>query len=210
MQLERQSDALLVVDVQPDFMPGGPLAVAGGDEIVAPIGQLMQRFETVVATQDWHTPGHISFASTHGRAPLSTLPLYGQSQVLWPDHCVQGTAGADLHAELPTTPISLILRKGSHPEVDSYSALRENYGPDGERATTGLAAWLSARGIRRLFLCGLARDYCVLWSAQDAADAGFEVVLLDDLTRAVDPSARQQTDAAYAKAGVAVISSEAL
>jgi nicotinamidase/pyrazinamidase len=208
--LDVARDALLVIDVQPDFMPGGPLAVAGGEEIVAPIARLMPRFATVVATQDWHPQGHVSFASTQGRPVFSQMTMYGATQTLWPDHCVQGTAGARLHAGLPDDRLSVVVRKGAHCEVDSYSAFSENVGPDGMRASTGLAALLRARGITRVFVCGLARDVCVAWSALDAAAAGLRVVLLDDLCRAVDPAARARTDAALREAGVEIASSTAI
>lgn len=208
--IDRSRDALLVIDLQPDFMPGGALAVGAGDEIVAPIARLLPSFQTVVATQDWHPAGHVSFASTHGRPLFSTLPLYGAEQVMWPEHCVQGSPGAGLHEGLPLLHVALILRKGAYPDIDSYSAFRENQGPDGQRRTTGLGAWLHARGITRVFLCGLARDYCVLWSALDARAEGFEVVVLDDLVRAVFPERAAETDAAFAAAGVRHLSSEEL
>jgi len=203
MARDPAADALLVVDLQPDFLPGGALAVPRGDEVVAGIAALAPRFATVVATQDWHPRGHLSFASSHpGRRPFERLSLPQGEQVLWPDHCVQGTPGAALHAALPDAAVTLVLRKGTRREVDSYSAFRENPGPDGRRPTTGLAAWLEARGLRRLYLCGLARDYCVKWSALDAAAAGFEVVLLDDLTRPVDAASGPAVDAELAAAGV--------
>lgn len=208
--IDRSRDALLVIDLQPDFMPGGALAVGEGDQIVAPIARLLASFQTVVVTQDWHPAGHISFASTHGRPLFSMLPLYGGEQVMWPAHCVQGSSGAALHDELPLLRASLILRKGAYPDIDSYSAFRENQGPDGERRTTGLGAWLHARGITRVFLCGLARDFCVRWSALDAVAEGFEAVVLDDLVRAVFPERAAETDAAFAAAGVRHLSSEAL
>lgn len=163
-----KGDCLLVVDLQPDFMPGGALAVAGGGEIVEPILDLMDRFDTVVATQDWHPKGHSSFAST------------------WPEHCVQGTHGATLPDRLEAR-ADLILRKGANPAVDSYSAFHENYGPGGGRASTGLMGFLLERVVRRVFVCGLARDYCVLWSALDASPT-LPTWFLWDLTRAVDPS----------------------
>jgi nicotinamidase/pyrazinamidase len=202
LSLDRAHDALLVIDLQPDFMPGGALAVAQGDEVVAPIAALLPRFHTVVATQDWHPAGHISFAGRHGREPFSTIPLYGGEQTLWPEHCVQGSAGARLHSALPTDGLSLLLRKGSYADIDSYSAFRENLGPGGQRRTTGLGALLKARGITRVFVCGLARDYCVSWTAIDAAAEGFAVVVLDDLCRAVWPARAAQTDADLAAAGV--------
>lgn len=200
-----KSDALLVIDMQPDFMPGGALAVPGGDEVVQPVSALMKRFATVVATQDWHPRGHVSFASTHGRKPFDVITLYGVEQVLWPDHCVQGTPGAALHGGLPLEPISLILRKGTDPRIDSYSAFRENIGPDGKRAPTGLAGWLREREVRRVFVCGLARDYCVLWTAEDAAALGFEVAVFDDATRAVFPEREAETTARFQRAGVRLL-----
>jgi nicotinamidase/pyrazinamidase len=187
LPIDPLTGALLIIDLQPDFMPGGALAVAEGDQIVAPIARLLPRFRTIVATQDWHPAGHRSFATSNAAEVFSLGQLHGAAQTMWPDHCVQGSAGAELHPELPTHPLSLILRKGTTPDVDSYSAFRENIGPDGKRAPTGLAGWLRERSIRRVFLCGLARDFCVRWSAEDAVAAGFEVVLLDDLTRSVVP-----------------------
>jgi nicotinamidase/pyrazinamidase len=211
MALDPKRDALLVVDLQRDFLPGGALGVAGGDQVVAPIAALAPRFATVVATQDWHPPGHVSFATSHpGAAPYTTAALAQGPQELWPDHCLRGSAGAALHPALPDTAITLVLRKGTRPEVDSYSAFRENVGPDGTRPTTGLGAWLKARGVARVFLCGLARDFCVRSSAVDAAAEGFEVVLLDDLTRAVFPGQAAATDAAFRAAGVQLASSTAL
>ncbi len=203
MRIDLGKDALLVVDLQHDFLPGGALAVAGGDAVVAPIAALAPRFATVVATQDWHPPGHVSFASAHaGREPYETAELAQGPQELWPDHCVAGSPGAGLHPALPDAALTLVLRKGTRREVDSYSAFRENVGPDGRRPTTGLGAWLAARGISRVLLCGLARDFCVRASAVDAAAEGFEVVVLDDLTRAVFPERRAEVDAVLERAGV--------
>jgi nicotinamidase/pyrazinamidase len=211
MRIDPQKDALIVVDLQPDFMPGGALAVAEGDRIARPIGELARAFSTVVATQDFHPPGHVSFASAHpGRAPFEHIPLYGGKQALWPDHCVAGTPGAALHPELPDTAVTLILRKGTRPDVDSYSAFRENLGPDGARAHTGLAAWLRERGVVRLFVVGLARDYCVRATALDAADEKFETYVIEDLTRAVAPERRAEVDRAFAEAGVRVLASGTL
>jgi nicotinamidase/pyrazinamidase len=205
MRIDRRSDALLAVDLQHDFLPGGALGVQGGDAILAPIAALAGAFETVVATQDWHPPGHVSFASAHpGRRPYEVLSLPQGPQELWPDHCVRGTRGAALHPAFPDGAVTLLLRKGTRREVDSYSAFRENVGPDGRRPTTGLGAWLKARGVRRLFLTGLARDFCVRVSAVDAAAEGLEVVVLDDLTRAVFPDRSAETDAELAGAGVRV------
>lgn len=204
LPIDPDRDALLAVDLQPDFMPGGALAVPGGDEIVRGIAAILERFRTVVATQDWHPRGHVSFASTHGRAPYDRIVLYGEEQILWPDHCVPGTPGAALHAAVPLDHVSAIVRKGMDPSIDSYSTFRENVGPGGVRKPTGLAGYLRERGVARVFLCGLARDFCVLWSAEDARAAGFEAVVLDDLTRAVFPERRADTDERLARAGVRV------
>lgn len=197
--------ALIVVDLQPDFMPGGALACHAGDAIVPGIAALLatRAYGTVVATQDWHPPGHASFASSHpGRAPFETIDLHGQPQVLWPDHCVQGTPGAALDPRVDWSAADLVLRKGTRADVDSYSAFRENHGPGGTRPPTGLAGWLRERGIDEVHLCGLARDYCVLWSAQDAVAAGFRVRFLWDLTRPVTPEGDAPTRAALDAAGI--------
>lgn len=203
MRIDREKDALVVVDLQHDFLPGGALGVPGGDEVVGPIAAAAGAFATVVATQDWHPEGHVSFASAHpGREPFGKIAVPGGEQELWPDHCVRATRGAALHPGLPDARVTLVLRKGTRRDVDSYSAFRENAGPDGGRPTTGLGAWLSARGVRRVFVCGLARDYCVRATAVDAAAEGFETVVLDDLTRAVFPDRGGEVDAILARAGV--------
>ncbi len=183
MTIDDTRDVLLVIDVQVDFCPGGALAVAAGDEVVAPINRLMARFGHVVLTQDWHPPGHGSFASRHpGHEPFSSITLdYGQ-QTLWPDHCVQGTAGARLHPALQADRAELLIRKGFRSGVDSYSAFFEN----DRRTATGLAGYLRERGLRRVFLCGLATDFCVAYSALDARQLGFDAVLLQDACRAID------------------------
>lgn len=197
-------DALLLIDLQPDFMPGGALPVTQGHEIVPLIRQILPFFSTIVATQDWHPPKHISFASRHLQAPFSQYGLYGEPNILWPDHCIQGTPGAALHPGIPPEPLSLLLRKGMHPDVDSYSAFRENTGPDQQRKSTGLGALFHARNIRRIFLCGLARDYCVRYSAEDAAAEGFLPIILEDLCRSVHPEPNhvQAVSMALTKAGV--------
>lgn len=211
MRIDAARDALLVVDVQHDFLPGGALAVPAGDEVVPGIGALAPRFGTVVATQDWHPAGHVSFASSHpGKKPFETIELPGGPQVLWPDHCVQGSRGAALHPALPDAAFTLVLRKGTRRGADSYSAFRENPDEEGNRLPTGLAEWLRARGISRVFVCGLARDFCVRWTAVDAAEAGFQTVVLDDLTRAVVPSSRAAVDDELSRAGVALATSAAL
>ncbi|HLS55802.1 MAG TPA: bifunctional nicotinamidase/pyrazinamidase [Zeimonas sp.] len=176
-------DALVVIDVQNDFCPGGALAVADGDAVVPACNALIRRFEHVVLTQDWHPPGHRSFASSHpGRSPFETIDLDYGAQTLWPDHCVQGTTGAALHAGLEATRAELLVRKGFRPAIDSYSAFYEN-----DRASpTGLAGYLRERGFMRVFLCGLATDYCVAWSALDARRLHFDAVVVLDACRAID------------------------
>ncbi|MNV21303.1 nicotinamidase/pyrazinamidase [compost metagenome] len=199
--------ALLVVDLQPDFMPGGALPCHQGDAIVPGIAKLLasRQYATVVATQDWHPHDHASFASQHsGHKPLEVITLHGQSQTLWPDHCVQGSAGAALDPRVDWNHANLILRKGSDRQVDSYSAFRENFGPRGDRPATGLAGWLHERGITEVHVCGLARDYCVLWSAQDAAISGFRVRFLWELTRPVSASNDAAVRIALSEGGVEI------
>ncbi len=200
-------DALLVMDLQADFMPGGALAVGEGDAVVPLANALIERFPHVVVTQDWHPPGHASFASTHAAAPFATKRLHYGEQTLWPDHCVQGTAGAALHPALATDAAFLILRKGMHRGVDSYSAFVEADGV----TTTGLAALLHARGIRRVFACGLATDFCVAYSALDAHKAGFDAFVVEDACRAIDAAGSLQKAWARMEAsGVRRIGSEAI
>ena len=176
-------DVLLVIDLQADFMPGGALAVDGGDEIVPLVNRLASRFEHVVVTQDWHPPGHASFASSHeGAKPFETKRLDYGDQTLWRDHCVQGTPGAELHPELAVDLAFLILRKGRHTGINSYSAFVEADG----KTTTGLAALLRARGTKRVFACGLATDFCVAHSAVDARREGFAAFVIEDACRAID------------------------
>lgn len=175
--------ALLVIDVQNDFCPGGALAVAGGDQIVPGINALMGDFAAVILTQDWHPSGHSSFASSHpGRAPLEMITMPYGPQVLWPDHCVQGTRGAAFHADLATDRADLIIRKGMNPAIDSYSAFFEN----DQSTPTGLEGYLRSRGIAHLTMVGLATDFCVNYSAVDAAKLGFAVTVRQDLCRAID------------------------
>lgn len=211
--IDKDTTALLLVDIQPDFMPGGALAVAGGDEILAPVKALMERdlFALYVATQDWHPAGHVSFAGSHeGREPFESIDLYGHPQTLWPDHCIQGTPGAALHPELPQAPVAAVIRKGMEADSDSYSGFRNNWNPRGERPSTGLAGYLRERGIREVVVCGLARDVCAKWTAEDAAAAGFRVTFLWDLTRAVDPDSDDQVRSELEKAGARVINSDEL
>ncbi len=175
--------ALLVVDVQNCFVTGGTLPVKGGEEVVPVINQLAAAFENIVVTQDWHTKGHASFASTHaGKKPFEVKKLAYGNQVLWPDHCVQGTDDAALHKDLKLPTAQLIVRKGYHQEVDSYSAFTEADG----KTPTGLGGYLKQRGIKRVFVTGLATDFCVAWTAMDARKAGFEVYVIEDATRAID------------------------
>lgn len=176
--------ALIVVDVQNDFCPGGALAVAEGNAIVPLINATMRRFDVVVATQDWHPLQHASFATTHDAEPFSSIQLSYGEQVLWPDHCIQGTQGADFHPQLDLDPIQAIIRKGWGRQVDSYSGFRE-----ADRiTTTGLAGYLRERDVGSLAVCGLATDFCVSWTAIDAREAGFEVSVIDDACRAIDLS----------------------
>ncbi len=209
LSFDKETTALIVVDLQPDFMPGGALPVEEGDAIVAPITELVraERFGLCVATQDWHPEGHVSFASQHDGEPMDVIQLYGHDQTLWPDHCVQGTAGAELHPDMDWTYIEAIIRKGTDPKSDSYSGFRNNWNPHGERPPTGLESYLDERGIDTVVLCGLARDVCVKWTAEDAADAGFRTLFLWDLTRAVVPDNDAQMRAELEDAGVEVIDS---
>jgi nicotinamidase/pyrazinamidase len=179
----RDDDVLLVVDVQRDFLPGGALAVPDGDAVVAPINALAERFGHVVLTQDWHPAGHVSFASSHpGRAAFQTVQLGYGAQVLWPEHCVQGTAGAALAEGLCVPRAEMVIRKGFYQGVDSYSAFVE-----ADRTTkTGLAGYLRERGLGRITVVGLATDFCVAWTALDAKAAGFEVFVVEDACRAID------------------------
>lgn len=175
--------ALIIVDVQNDFCPGGRLAVAEGDRVVPVINHLARRFSLVVATQDWHPADHVSFASRHpGRTPLESVLLSdGITQVLWPDHCVQGTTGADLHPALDQRPIRLMIRKGANRELDSYSAFFEN----DRKTPTGLASYLRGLGYEELLLAGLTTDYCVRYSALDAVGLGFSVTVVTDAVQGV-------------------------
>jgi nicotinamidase/pyrazinamidase len=177
------ASALLVIDVQNCFLPGGSLAVKDGDQVVPIINRLAKGFSNVVMTQDWHTAGHVSFASAHsGKKPFETVDLPYGKQVLWPDHCVQGTDGASLSKDISIPQAELIIRKGYHKEVDSYSAFTEADG----KTTTGLAAYLKARKLQKLFIAGLATDFCVAWTATDARKAGFEAYVIEDACRGID------------------------
>jgi nicotinamidase/pyrazinamidase len=178
-----REDILLVVDVQYDFLPGGSLAVPDGDAVIAPINALAQRFDHVALTQDWHPAGHASFASSHpGKKPFETTQLHYGAQVLWPDHCVQGTRGAEIARELDIPKAQMIVRKGHHTRVDSYSGFVEA----DRRTPTGLAGYLKERGFKRVFVVGLATDFCVAWTALDAVEAGFDTYVIEDACRGID------------------------
>ena len=199
-------DVLLVVDMQYDFLPGGSLAVGGGDEIVPLINTLGRHFGNVVLTQDWHPADHVSFASQHdGKEPFETIELDYGTQVLWPDHCVWGTPGAELSRELALPHAQLIIRKGYNRLIDSYSGFQE-----ADRQTlTGLAGYLNERDVGRLFLVGLATDFCVAWTAIDGAAAGYDVTVIEDATRAIDNAGSLgRAWADMADAGVARIMSK--
>ncbi|HET6432937.1 bifunctional nicotinamidase/pyrazinamidase [Dyella sp.] len=211
--LDLSRAALIVIDLQPDFMPGGALACHDGDAIVPGIDALLRagRFRHVVATQDWHPPGHVSFASGYpDQAPFGEIELYGHPQTLWPDHCVQGSAGAQLHPGVDWSAVDVVIRKGSDPQVDSYSAFQENHGPTGTRPRTGLAGWLRERGLDTVYLCGLARDVCVMWSAQDAQRLGFRTHVLWDLTRPVTPAGDAPTREALRRDDIALVEGSTL
>jgi len=203
MQTRDAHDVLIVVDLQNDFCPGGALAVPEGDAVVPVVNRLAHSFAHVVLTQDWHPPGHASFASAHpGRRPFETVELDYGPQILWPDHCVQGTAGAAFHMALAIPHAQLVIRKGFHPAIDSYSAFREN----DRKTPTGLAGYLRERGFERVTMCGLATDFCVLYSALDARAAGFAASVVLDACRGldVDGSLGRALDA-MREAGVALI-----
>jgi nicotinamidase/pyrazinamidase len=202
------SDILLVVDIQNDFCPGGSLAVPRGDEVVPVINCLATKFAHVVLTQDWHPRGHFSFASSHtGKKPYQTIEVAYGTQVLWPDHCVQGTAGADFRNDLRIPHAELVLRKGYHRQIDSYSAFYEN-----DRTTrTGLAGYLRECGFRRVFLAGLAFDFCVRYSAEDACREGFEAIVIEDACRGIDVDGSvAATHALFGKLGIRCIPASAI
>jgi nicotinamidase/pyrazinamidase len=201
-------DVLLVVDVQNDFCPGGRLPVPRGDEVVPIINRLGKYFAHVVLTQDWHPAGHRSFASSHpGRQPFETITLGYGAQVLWPDHCVQGTSGAEFRADLEIPHAALVIRKGFRSEIDSYSALYEN----DRKTPTGLGGYLRERGLTRIFLAGLAFDFCVRYSAEDALREGFAPVVIEDACRGIDVDGSVvATRSMLATLGIACISNEAI
>lgn len=176
--------ALIIVDIQNDFIPGGSLAVTDGDKIISRINELQKKFDLVVATQDWHPSNHKSFASQHdGMNPFDVIDLNGLQQTLWPDHCIQSTKGAEFHKDLNTNKIEAIFRKGTNPEIDSYSGFFDN----GRKKATGLHGYLQERKVTSVFVCGLAADFCVYYTALDALSLGYETTILDESTKAIDP-----------------------
>jgi nicotinamidase/pyrazinamidase len=203
-----ERDILLVVDVQNDFCPGGALGVSRGDEVVPIVNRLAARFRHVALTQDWHPPGHLSFASSHpGRAPYETIEVSYGSQILWPDHCVEGTRGAELRRNLDVPHAALVLRKGQHRDIDSYSAFYEN----DRKTPTGLGGYLRERGFSRVVLAGLALDFCVRYSAEDAHREGFGVVVVEDACRAIDlAGSMAETRACFATLGIACVAAESV
>ncbi len=200
MQIRTHEDLLLIIDVQNDFCPGGALAVADGDAVVPVINRLSSLFDQVALTLDWHPAGHSSFASSHrGKAPFETIAMPYGPQTLWPDHCIQGTSGAAFHPGLATDKAQLILRKGFRLGIDSYSAFFEN----DKTTPTGLAGYLRERGLQRVFLVGLATDFCVHYSAMDARRLGFEAVVIDNACRGIDlGGSMAAAQAQWSEAGV--------
>ena len=201
-------DLLVVVDVQNDFCPDGALAVPRGDEVVPVVNRLAHAFQHVVLTQDWHTPGHLSFASSHpGRRPFETMELAYGAQVLWPDHCIQGTRGAEFHRSLDIARAELIVRKGFRRDIDSYSTFFEN----DRRTPTGLGGYVRERGFTRVVLAGLATDFCVRYSAEDARKLGFSVTVVEDACRAIDTDGSlAAARSSFRAAGVSVTNAAAI
>jgi nicotinamidase/pyrazinamidase len=202
--LIQTSDALIVVDIQNDFLPGGSLAVAEGDQIIPPVNQLMKKFNDrggrIVLTQDWHPPDHLSFASQHeGKKPFDPIEgVDGIGPVLWPDHCVRETDGADFSSQLETGQAHLILRKGINRSMDSYSAFTEN----DQKTDTGLAGYLENVSLKRIFVCGLALDYCVAWSAMDGKKKGFETFVIPELCKGIAPETVQKAETEMKQMGI--------
>lgn len=196
---------LVLIDVQNDFMPGGSLAVPDGDAIVPVINKIQHKFDLIVATQDWHPKGHISFASNHaGKQPFDEIEVHGNSQTLWPDHCVQNTYGAFFHPDLDSQRWESIFRKGTDREIDSYSAFYDN----GKLKSTGLAGYLKAKGASQIYFCGLAADICVYYSVYDAFKEGFACFLIEDASKPLDPQTFETIKEKLAYLGVQIVSSE--
>lgn len=202
-----QNDALIIIDVQNDFCPGGALEVPLGDQVVPVINRITKQFQTIVLTQDWHPIGHASFANSHNADPFSTTTLSYGEQTLWPDHCIQGSDGARLHSDLQSDGAALLIRKGMHSGIDSYSAFFEN----DKTTTTGLTGYLRQLGIKRVFCAGLAFDFCVRFTAEDAVKEKFKTVVIEDACRAIDMD--NSADAAresFKQAGITMLQSTAL
>lgn len=198
---------LVIIDVQNDFIPGGALAVPGGDEIVSLINDFQEKFDLVIATQDWHPENHSSFAANHtGKKEFEVITWKDQEQVLWPVHCVQGTEGAQFHADLNTSKIETIFRKGTNPGIDSYSGFYDN----AHLKSTGLAGYLKEKGAEELYFCGLAAEYCVFFSIIDAIGEGFKAALIEDATRSLDASAFEKAKKTILEKGGIIIKAEDL
>ncbi len=199
--------ALIIVDIQYDFVPGGALAVPTGDEIIPIVNELQKSFGLVVATQDWHPEKHKSFASSHpGKKVFKKIQLHGLDQVLWPDHCIQGTNGAELHKGLNTNRVEAIFRKGMDSDIDSYSGFYDN----GYKKSTGLAGYLRERKVTKVYICGLASDYCVFFTARDAIKENFETYLVEDATRPIDPNGFDMAKDEILSRGGQIINTEIL
>ncbi|UAB85378.1 bifunctional nicotinamidase/pyrazinamidase [Zunongwangia sp. SCSIO 43204] len=196
--------SLLLIDVQNDFMPGGALAVPEGNQIVPIINKIQHKFDLVLATQDWHPAGHASFASTHNKDLYELIDLNGIDQVMWPDHCVQGTTGADFHAELKLDKIEAIFRKGTNPEIDSYSGFYDN----AHLKSTGLSGYLKEKGVTELYFAGLAGDFCVAFSVKDALAEGFTSFLIEDATRAIDAEGFEKAKAEIVEKGGKILNAD--
>jgi nicotinamidase/pyrazinamidase len=199
--------ALLLIDIQVDFLPGGTLAVPEGDQIISLVNKLQEQFDLVVATQDWHPETHKSFASNHsGKKPFEMIELQGMEQVLWPDHCIQGSLGAEFSENLSMLKVEAIFRKGMNPEIDSYSGFYDN----GHQKSTGLANYLRGKNVTEVYLCGLAGDFCVYFSAKDALLEGFKTYLIEDATRSIDLKGFELAKIDIIKCGGSIINSNSL
>ncbi len=199
--------SLLIVDIQNDFVSGGSLEVPGGEQIIPLVNELSKKFDLVVATQDWHPQNHKSFASNHhGKKPFDKIQLGDIQQVLWPDHCVQGTSGAQFHPQFNMNPVEAIFRKGMDPEIDSYSGFYDN----GHKKSTGLAGYLKSRGVQSVYLCGLAGDYCVFYSTKDALKEGFKTFIIEDATRSIIPADFEKAKKEVRQLGATVFTSDDL
>lgn len=198
---------LIIVDPQNDFMPGGSLAVPNGDEIIPVINKLQEKFDLVIASQDWHPKGHASFATSHkGKSEFETIDLNGIEQIMWPEHCVQNTTGAEFHKDLKTTKIEAIFRKGTDPEIDSYSAFYDNK----HLKSTGLSGYLNEKNAEDLYFCGLAAEICVHFTAKDAIKEGFKATIIEDATRALNAEDFEKAKAELKELGGKVTASSAI